>query len=164
MNALWNCSISYPSFIINKIKLNSQFKYKFIQTVKMQFSRKKKSEQIIRPTGESLICSEMDHIKQTVSVVSITPPSSPRNLQQPSKRGNFIFSKLRKRSNRNIVTEKKPQSLDYTRCYNRPYTDYIKQNSQKNFLGNISLFVYTDTWFFWKNNNLIIWIFSDPHF
>ncbi|KAI6660374.1 Chloride transport protein [Oopsacas minuta] len=44
---------------------------------------------------------------------------------------NLRFSSLRRRNSE----QKKPQSLDYSVCYNAPYRDYVERNATKRYLG-----------------------------
>ena len=58
-------------------------------------------------------------------------PPSRRKYHLP----NLQFSTLRGKSS----DQKKPQSLDYSVCYNTPYRDFIQKNVTKRFIGNLSV-------------------------
>ena len=37
--------------------------------------------------------------------------------------------------------EKKPQSLDYSVCYNTPYREYVKRNAAVSYIGELGVLV-----------------------
>ena len=56
-------------------------------------------------------------------------------LPPSRRRPNLQFSTLKRRSS----DQKKPQSLDYSVCYNTPYREFIQKNATKRFIGNLSV-------------------------
>ena len=75
-------------------------------------------------------CARTFQAKYT-RVEDVDLPPSRRRYHMP----NLQFATLRGKSS----DQKKPQSLDYSVCYNTPYREFIQKNATKRFIGNFSV-------------------------